>query len=129
MELITVQKKIKSSNKTKTHNTPKIFTKLEVLASLVPAAFYWTDKEAVIKGCNLHCPIIIGSPPYKSYIGKSPYDMYPTETAKVVYENTKKVMETGEMLTFEESVADITTGKNRYYTVTRSQLFAGCFLR
>ncbi|MCL5261041.1 MAG: HAMP domain-containing histidine kinase [Gammaproteobacteria bacterium] len=105
------------------NNRPRVFDELERLAILVPAAFYWTDTNAIIKGFNLYCPTIIGSPSSQGYLDKGPYDMYTPETAKVIYENTIKVVQTGKTLTFEESIADLSTGKIRYYNVIRSPLF------
>jgi len=101
----------------------KVFEKLEDLSALVPTAFYWTDTEAKIVGFNQYCLTIIGAPSSQSYIGKGPFDMYPKDIADIVYANTKQVVQAGKTLSFEESVADITTGKIRYYTVTRSPLF------
>jgi PAS domain S-box-containing protein len=101
---------------------PKVFEELERLAELSPAAFYWTDANSIIMGFNKNCLAIIGADPSTNYIGKSPYDMYPLEIAKIVDNNTKKVIKTGKTLVFEEYVDDLKTGKRRYYKVIRSPL-------
>ncbi|MEI8055385.1 MAG: PAS domain-containing sensor histidine kinase [bacterium] len=101
---------------------PKVFEELERLAELSPAAFYWTDTNAVIIGVNERGLKIVGDLTYKDIVGKSPYDMYPPEIAKIVESNTKKVIETGETLIFEEYVDDLKTGKRRYYKAIRSPL-------
>ncbi len=103
---------------------PKIFEELERLAELAPAAFYWTDTNAILVGVNQNALKVVGDLSYqKDIIGKSPYELYPVETATVVEKNIKKVIEVGKTLSFEESVVDLITGKMRYYTAIRSPLF------
>ena len=96
---------------------PKIFEELERLASLVPVAFYWTDINSVIVGVNQYGLTIVGNLSYQDIVGKSPYDMYPIETAIPIEENIKAVIQAGKVLSFEESVADLTTGVKRGITL------------
>lgn len=104
--------------------TYKVFDDLEKLANLVPTALYWTDRDAIILGVNQYS-MRIGKDlsSQSSFIGKGPYDMYPTKIADMIYNNTREVIQTGETHVFKEMIPDVTTGRTRYYTATRSPLF------
>ena len=100
--------------------TYKVFDDLEKLANLVPTALYWTDRDAIILGANQYS-MRIGKDlsSQSSFIGKGPYDMYPTKIADMIYNNTREVIQTGETHVFKEMIPDVTTGRTRYYTATR----------
>jgi len=104
----------------------KAFDDLERLAMLAPVALYWTDENAVVLGMN-EFGIKIGKDLYaqKDIIGKFPTEVYPEKVAKMIYDHTMIVINTGQTHSFEEIVPDVMTGRIRYYTATRAPLFDG----
>ena len=55
-------------------------------------------------------------------IGKSPYDFYTPESAKLVYKHSNMVIQQKKPFVFEEKLVDLYTGATRFYIVARSPL-------
>lgn len=103
----------------------KIFQKLEQLAELVPTPFYWVKVDSTILGANKLAIDLIKevSSSCKTIIGKTAFDMYPTEAAQELINNNKKTAKKQKPLLFEETVTDIKTGKQKFRNVIRSPLY------
>jgi len=102
---------------------PKIFAELERIALLIPAPYYWSDKDFVVVGVNEQCLDLLHIESVQSVIGKSAYELYAPESAAIVVEHSRMVVEAGKTLTFEEKLDDFETRRTRYYISKRSPLF------
>jgi len=102
--------------------TPKMFTYLEAIAPLIPAPIFWLDIDGVTIGANDLTFKVVGATPEK-ILNKGPYDYYPKEIADMVMQNIQKVVQEKRTVLSEEAIADIETGKVRYFLTTRSPLY------
>ncbi|MEI8054866.1 MAG: PAS domain-containing protein [bacterium] len=104
-------------------STPKVFKKLEEFALLVPVPFYWADLNCIVMGVNEPLTgLCIDKNLANNLIGKSAHDLYTPETAAMIEEHSKLVMQTGKKLTFEEMYI-LLTGETQHVIATRSPLF------
>ncbi len=106
--------------------TPKIFTELSYIATVIPIPVYWLDTNCIIVGGNDLCLSAIGSHSKtinEVLIGKTFYDYYPNEIAYELTKMIKIVLETKKSIIAEEKIVDIITGKFRYYDTVRAPLF------
>jgi signal transduction histidine kinase len=105
--------------KRKEHN---VFKELEKIARIIPAPFYWADINCIVVGVNEPCFSLVDRIRIRNLIGKSAYDLYTPESAAIVVEHSKLVMQSGKMLSFEERLVDLATGKPDDYVIVRSPL-------
>ena len=109
------QKEIKTNNMS-------IFSALEIVSSIIPTPLYWHDKAGSVLGVNSHCLKEMGRT-RDEVIGKTPYDLYPTEIAEHILKHNEHVIKIGEILWQEEQIVDIDTGKIKIYRSTKSPLY------
>ena len=96
---------------------------LEQFSSIIPAPIYWEDVNSVILGANKHVLQGAGVTSLDQYIGKTLYELYPTAMADVIKSHNEEVMRTGELLSQEEMITEISTGKIKYFTALKSPLY------
>ncbi|WP_048875037.1 PAS domain-containing protein [Candidatus Coxiella mudrowiae] len=78
-----------------------------------PGSLYWKDRQGRYLGCN---DFMVKTPGLRStpeLIGKTDYDFW-GDVAKVIMENDRYVMETGEIKHYEETVT-IPSSKTLYF--------------
>ncbi len=122
-ELNNMIKKIENSHESlKPKYKSKILDALELISPLIPSLLYWHDQDGIVLGLNEQCLKGIGEK-RENVVGKSPYDFYPKETAEHILQHNKKVMKTEQILSQEEKIADITTGKIKYFTSIKAPLY------
>lgn len=96
---------------------------LERLAPLLPTPIYWTDKNSVVLGVNNQVLLAAGATSYDVMVGKTPFDFYPEKMAKKIILHNNEVMRTGKILSQEETIKDISTGKIKYFNAVKSPLY------
>lgn len=79
----------------------------EALFSLLPINFSWIDREGFLLGCNQYVLDYLGLPDFNSVVGKHTSVIASYEA----WENTKKVILSGESMTFEEIHFNCNGGK------------------
>jgi|GEM_PF-827468 len=94
---------------------------LEAVAPYLPTPIYWHDTSGRVLGINEHCLKAIGTS--REIIGKTPYEFYPKEIAEYILNHNEQVMRTGEILSQEEMIRDITTGQVKYFSSIKAPLF------
>ncbi len=104
-------------------NNPSMLEMLEAVAPAVPALIYWHDADGVVMGLNKVCLDEMGAKNFNDIIGKSPYNFYPKEIAEHILSHNKKVMETREILSQEESINDISTGIYKVFKSIKGPLY------
>lgn len=110
------------SYKNKLHPTKySIFQALEMVAEILPTPVYWHDTKGVVLGLNAHC--LKGMGATREVIGKVPYDFYPKEIADQILKHHEQVMKTGEILSQDERIEDITTGEVKIFRNTKAPLY------
>ncbi len=120
MEVINMIDKLKHNNKAP-RSVSEIFDALELIAPVLPTLVYWHDKNGVVLGLNEICLKAMGST--MNIIGKSPREFYPPETADLILNHNRKVIDTESILSQEEVINDITTGKTKYFLSVKSPLY------
>lgn len=102
-------------------NNSKMLDALETVAPILPTVVYWHDTQGVILGVNPHCLKSIGAT--TDIIGKTPYDFYPKEIAEHILSHNELVMKTGEILSQDEAIEDVSTGEVKIFHSTKAPLY------
>ena len=102
---------------------PDVLEILEIVAPNLPALIYWHDINGKVLGLNKICLDEMGAKNFTDIIGKTPYDFYPKKTAEYILCHNKRVIETGQILSQEESIHDITTGKFKVFKSIKAPLY------
>ncbi len=100
----------------------KILDNLVQVAQAIPVPICWLDKESIVLGANEPLLKALGIASYKDLIGKSPYDLYPKEMAEPIKYNEEEVVRSGKIISQEDRVVDVATGKVKYFLATRAPL-------
>ena len=74
-------------------------------------------------GLNEHCRIAMGSTNSNQVIGKTPYDFYSKEIANHILKHNNKVIESGDILSQDEKIKDITTGSIKIFNNIKAPLY------
>lgn len=112
---------LKLLGKSSNDKSSKLFEALELVAPVLPTPVYWHDINGVVLGINEHCLKAIGTS--REIVGKTPYEFYPKEIAEHILKHNEKVMLTGEVLSQEEIIKDITTGQPKYFASIKAPLY------
>lgn len=99
----------------------KILEYLKIVAPILPAPIYWENVNSVILGGNEPIFKASGAMVHDAYVGKTLYELYP-ETAEHIKQHNEEVMKTGEILSQEEVISDITTGEIKYFMAIKAPL-------
>ena len=110
-------------NKEASNNNSKIFEALEIIAPILPTMVYWHNTEGVVLGLNALCLRSIGVTKKEQVLGKTPYEFYQKDIAKHILEHNNRVMRTGEVLSQDEQIEDIETGKVKIFRSTKAPLY------
>lgn len=102
-------------------NNSKMLDALEIVAPILPTVVYWHDTRGVVLGVNSHCLRSIGAT--TDIIGKTPYDFYPKEIAEHILSHNELVMKTGEILSQDEPIEDVSTGEVKVFHSTKAPLY------
>jgi PAS domain S-box-containing protein len=102
-------------------NNSKMLDALEIVAPILPTVVYWHDTQGAILGVNPHCLRSIGAT--TDIIGKTPYDFYPKEIAEHILSHNELVMKTGEILSQDEPIEDVSTGEVKVFHSTKAPLY------
>jgi PAS domain-containing protein len=100
-----------------------IFNALNLAAQLIPIPVYWHDITGVVLGLNEYCINGMGAKTKGDIIGKTPYDFYPYEIAEHILSHHQKVIDSGEILTQDEEIRDITTGETKVFRNIKAPLY------
>ncbi|MCD6026498.1 MAG: sensor histidine kinase [Solimicrobium sp.] len=104
----------------------QLFLELERIANYIPVPLYWLDASGIVLGFNdLMCKELGGLEIGPKIRRRRHEDFYPEQVARVLNENSKKVIEAGKAIEFEEEIVNIRTGEFQYYRVIRSPLLDG----
>lgn len=101
-------------------NHARILDALEIVAPILPTPVYWHDTKGVVLGINANCLKAIGAT--RDIIGKTPYEFYPKEVAEHVLTHNEQVINTGEILSQDEPMRDIITGKTKIFRSIKAPL-------
>jgi PAS domain S-box-containing protein len=101
---------------------PKILEELERITQFIPAPIYWEDVNSIILGANDLVFKASGTLKREAYVGKSLYELYPKEMADHIKQHNELVMLTQQVLSQEESIRDVSTGKIKYFTAIKAPL-------
>lgn len=102
-----------------------IFEYLESIAELIPAPFYWLDKNAKCVGLNTLSMKSVGALSKMDLIGKTAYEIYKHKDISIavnLHVDNEKVLCTGKSSQTEDITIDIITSKIKYYSATRAPL-------
>jgi PAS domain S-box-containing protein len=101
-----------------------MFKRLEDIAEVIPAPFFWTDLNHVFLGVNSIGlkEVGLGSDCPEKIIGSTMYNIYPKELADELTGNHRQVIATGKPLRKQEVIRNITTGKLQHYEATLAPL-------
>src|SRR5579863_233778 len=83
--------------------------KIMQIIDMINANIYWKDKEGHILGCNNYMLNMFGVKTRAEIIGKTDYDLYPKETARMIRQMDILVMQNGPHESEEYAVS--TTGE------------------
>lgn len=100
-----------------------ILEELEKITPLLPTPIYWEDVNSVVIGFNKLVQEGIGAEKAEDILGKTPYEFYPHEMADHIVKHNEEVMLREEILTQDESIKDVTTGKIKHYTAVKAPLY------
>lgn len=85
---------------------------LDVIIASFPGLLYIKDLSGTYIGCNpeflefMYNAEFIASPTYDAVIGKTDFDFFGAEQAAILTENDNRVIDSGDLLLFEELVID-----------------------
>lgn len=108
-----------TDTKRSTMNRLKI---LENIIAIMPGKVYWMDKDGLYLGCNDNQAKSIGFSSRQDIIGKCNSDIYEPNTAQACNSLNKEIMETGKILTIEESISS-KDGQNTINLSTKTPLY------
>jgi PAS domain S-box-containing protein len=92
-------------------------SRLEEIANTVPVPFYWLDLNQRYLGINSFGLKATGTLSYENdFQGKSPYDIYPQETAHKMVLCHQQVIQANKIICKEEFVEDIDGDKKHFNT-------------
>lgn len=120
-EISTVTKNLEYLENDISNNASKIFKALETVEPILPTPFYWMDINGTVLGINELCLKAIGSS--RDIIGKKPYDFYKKEIADHILKHNAQVIQSGEILSQEEWIEDITTKKMKCFSSIKAPLY------
>ena len=95
---------------------------LKKIVPLIPSPIYWEDCNNVIIGANQLVVKESGVLSLDDYIGKHLTELYPIELADKIGRHNTKVMKSGKILSQEEEIRDVRTGKQKFYTAVKAPL-------
>lgn len=98
-----------------------MFDALDKVASILPTPVYWHDINGTVLGVNEHCVKAMGTT--REIVGKSPYEFYPKEIADQILNHHAQVIRSSDILSQDERIEDITTGKVKYFRNTKAPLY------
>ena len=104
-------------------SSENIMDYLAKVAPYIPFPMYWTNLEPRVLGANEACLAAMGAKTIDDVVGKTPHDYYPREIADDISSHILLVSRTRKVLTQEDMIQDISSGKTRYYAAIRSPLF------
>lgn len=105
--------KAQTVQKNQNQNQFSVLDALKIVAPILPIPVYWHDRDSRVLGINDLCLKGMGTTA-ENVIGKTPYDFYPKNTADHIVNHHKLVMQTGQLLSQEEFINNITTGQPVY---------------
>lgn len=100
----------------------KMFDTLKTTAAFIPLNIYWYDANNKVVGGNKYILKMIGGKSIEDFIGKTPYEYYPYEMADNIVRHNNEIMSTGKILSQEEPIRDVTTGKIKYFIAFKAPL-------
>lgn len=100
----------------------KILDYLEIVAPILPAPIYWVDTNGASLGANDLVLKAIGLKSYNDLRGKTPYEYYSKDLADRVVKHIKEVVKVKKILSCEDEIIDVTTGKVRFFNAIRGPL-------
>ncbi|MEI8054740.1 MAG: PAS domain-containing protein [bacterium] len=101
----------------------KIFDMLKTFTAFIPVGIYWSDTNNRVVGANKNIVAAVGGKSVDDFLGKTPYEYYPKEMADNIVKHNNEVMRTGKILSQEEQIRDVTTGKIKYFISYKAPLF------
>lgn len=107
----------------KLRKNSEIMKALELIANSFPAPIFWVNLSNFILGGNEAVFKATGALSKEAFVGKTAYDLYPYEMADKIVKHSEEVMRTGQTLSQEETITDITTGKIKYFTAVKAPLW------
>jgi signal transduction histidine kinase len=88
--------------KEKAEEKSKLMSFYETILDLFPGHVYWLDLNGAFIGCNKQQALTAGFSDKSKMIGKTNYDMPWASQAEYLNANNRRIIESGELQTFEE---------------------------
>ena len=112
----------KSVNYADSKNHISVLDALEIVAPILPVPVYWHDRNGHVLGINELCLKGMGITS-EDVIGKTPYDFYPEAVADHILSHHELVMQTEQILSQEEFINNMSTGKPVYAKALKVPLY------
>lgn len=93
---------------------------LSAVAEYMPGNFYWKNLEGSYLGCNKALVLAANLSDASDLVGKTDYDLWGPQ-AKSLRDNDNYVIETGRLLSLEESIT-LPDGSQKYFSVIKVPL-------
>lgn len=100
-----------------------IFKSLDDIASILPCPVYWQDLNGKVLGLNEQCLKGMGAIRKEDVIGKNPYNFYPKHIADQIVNHNNLVIKSGEILSQDECIENITTKQIKYFRNIKAPLY------
>lgn len=98
---------------------------LRQLADKLPVPFYWLDLDQYYLGINEQALKASGTRSYQHHFsGRTPLDLYPEHMAQEIIDHHREVIEQQKILSFEESIHDVTTKAYKVFNATIAPLYS-----
>lgn len=94
-----------TQNKLSERSLKSVETRLELFINAVPGYHWWKDLNGKYLGCNEAVAKLLGLNSVKDVVGKTDYELAWSESADIMTENDRKVIERGEIISGEEVVS------------------------
>ena len=101
----------------------EVFKTIRRIADITPVNLYWFNENSIIMGANTHHMVVVGDVATANHTDKTLYDLFPAKIADDIIRNNNQAMQTGKVLSYEETVKDITTGEIKYFTSFKAPLY------
>ena len=120
-EVVATLKNLEYLESDSTNKRTNVFNTLEAIKPIMPTPFYWMDCSGVVLGINDLCLDAIGTT--REIVGKRPYDFYRKEIADHILAHNVRVIQSGEILSQEEWIEDVTTKEKKCFSAIKAPLY------
>ncbi|WP_367184628.1 hybrid sensor histidine kinase/response regulator [Planktothrix agardhii] len=96
---------------------------IQTVIDTVPLPLFWKDRSSVFLGCNQQFVRILGAPSSKEVVGKTDFDLLPTEEEASAFQaDDRGVMESGQAKLGIEEMLTFANGEQRWLETHKAPL-------